>query len=323
MAASAQKIVDLRLRRMMVALSGGRLLRKKPPAQRYPAGAQLQYTKALRDIQRAIEARIREVIFPQLPGLVELGQINRGDGRVVTFDATTTDVITRLIGDVEIGIAEQIEPGNLNAVAGDAAGAVNNANSREQNRIFQSVLGIDPTTAEPWLPDAIDAFRKENVNLIKSLVGDELIQVENILIRGQRQGLRVEVIRKQIQERFGVSRKRAALIARDQTNKLMGELTGLRQTSLGVEEYIWRTSLDGRVRDSHIPLEGKTFKWSDPPVTNPKGDRNHPGGDYQCRCYAEPVIQPLVDAMQVGPDIAALRIPKIRLPKAQPIGALR
>lgn len=46
--------------------------------------------------------------------------------------------------------------------------------------------------------------------------------------------------------------------------------------------YLWRTRRDGRVRPEHAANEGKIFAWDDPPPTG------HPGGDYGCRCTAEP-----------------------------------
>ena len=55
----------------------------------------------------------------------------------------------------------------------------------------------------------------------------------------------------------------------------------------GVEEYIWSTSGDSRVRESHKKLNGKRFRWDDPPVVDEKtGRRCHPGEDYECRCVA-------------------------------------
>ena len=79
----------------------------------------------------------------------------------------------------------------------------------------------------------------------------------------------------------------------DQIAKLNGELTKQQQTDAGVEEYIWSDSGDGRVRESHHALNGKRFRWDDPPVVTPPGKpvrRCHPGQDYQCRCVALPVF---------------------------------
>lgn len=48
--------------------------------------------------------------------------------------------------------------------------------------------------------------------------------------------------------------------------------------------YIWRTRLDGKVRSSHRANHGKKFAWNNPPSTG------HPGEDFNCRCWAEPVL---------------------------------
>jgi len=61
------------------------------------------------------------------------------------------------------------------------------------------------------------------------------------------------------------------------TSKLNSSLNQQRSQNLGVEEYVWRTAGDERVRDSHKSENGKTFGWDDPPK-----DTGHPGQDIQC-----------------------------------------
>ena len=60
----------------------------------------------------------------------------------------------------------------------------------------------------------------------------------------------------------------------------------------GSEEYIWcidEKDLRG-TRTDHIRLNGKRFRWDDPPVVNVRtGERGHPGMDKHCNCYAKPV----------------------------------
>jgi uncharacterized protein with gpF-like domain len=99
----------------------------------------------------------------------------------------------------------------------------------------------------------------------------------------------------------GITQRRAKLIARDQTSKLTGTLNQVRQESIGITEYIWRTVQDARVagdpsgkypdadKDSkfhgdHYHRNGKRFRWDTPP---PDG---HPGQPGFCRCHAQPVI---------------------------------
>ena len=54
------------------------------------------------------------------------------------------------------------------------------------------------------------------------------------------------------------------------TSKLNSALNQQRSQNLGVEEYVWRTAGDERVRDSHKNENGKTFGWDDLP--NPGGE---------------------------------------------------
>ena len=77
----------------------------------------------------------------------------------------------------------------------------------------------------------------------------------------------------------------AKLIAHDQENKLMGAVMEKWQTQAGIEEYVWQTKLDDKVRATHKANQGLKFSWSSPPVTG------HPGEDINCRCIALPVLR--------------------------------
>ena len=74
-------------------------------------------------------------------------------------------------------------------------------------------------------------------------------------------------------------------LTRDQTSKLNGELNRARQEQVGVREYVWSSSGDGRVRPSHVANDGLTFSWQNPPAGT-----GHPGEDIQCRCVALAVL---------------------------------
>ena len=129
--------------------------------------------------------------------------------------------------------------------------------------------------------------------LIKSIPKDTLSEMQGIVSQGFQTGATLTSIEKEIRNTYHVKRSSAKLLARDQIAKLNGELTKQQQTDAGVEEYIWSDSGDGRVRESHHALNGKRFRWDDPPVVTPPGKpvrRCHPGQDYQCRCVALPVF---------------------------------
>lgn len=108
--------------------------------------------------------------------------------------------------------------------------------------------------------------------------------------------MRPEELSKILQAKADVTESRANLISRDQTLKLAGNVTAVRQQNAGVTEYTWSTSLDERVRGGHQELEGTRQSWLVAPVVDEKsGRRAHPGQDFQCRCVALPVIPELDD----------------------------
>jgi SPP1 gp7 family putative phage head morphogenesis protein len=135
---------------------------------------------------------------------------------------------------------------------------------------------------------AIDAFRHRNLALIKDLGSDHLAALDKLLSGASAVGQRHEELALAVKDLLGVGESRAELIARDQVLKLNSNMHQLAQTGAGVTSYIWSTSGDERVRDSHAELDGEEQDWSDPPVVD--GERVHPGEAIQCRCAAVPIV---------------------------------
>jgi SPP1 gp7 family putative phage head morphogenesis protein len=142
-----------------------------------------------------------------------------------------------------------------------------------------SLIGIDPHNAV-GIDSFIEHARAANVELIKNASADFLAQVRATL--DEFEGRPAKDMAAALQARVEVSRSRAQLIARDQVLKLNAAIVEHRCRSAGVDSYRWSTSLDERVRAMHAALEGQTFTWDQPPVTNDDGEENHPGEDYQC-----------------------------------------
>lgn len=156
----------------------------------------------------------------------------------------------------------------------------------------KALVGIVPAASS--FP-VISAFRDQNIQLMENAITSYADQAREVFDDPENAGLRVEELTAKLQERGVVSESRAELIARDQTLKLNGQLNETAQRAAGVGSYTWSGSLDARERPMHRELEGLTFSWDSPPVTNEDGDTNHPGQDYQCRCIAIPLIEGLED----------------------------
>lgn len=163
--------------------------------------------------------------------------------------------------------------------------------SRKNRSEIRRLIGVAVKHADPGVAAAIDVFRTGNVFKIKSLAEDQLADINRILADSF--GERVEAVRDKIQERFGVTKSKATLLARDQTLTLNAQITKMRHQNLGITHYIWTSSADERVREIHSELDGTVQSWAAPPVVSPDGRTGHPGEDYQCRCTAFPVLPEL------------------------------
>lgn len=138
----------------------------------------------------------------------------------------------------------------------------------------------------------------ENVNLIKNrLMRDTLDQVEGIVLRGIQNGHDLADMTERMHEQFGVTERRARMIARDQTNKATENLSRARLKSYGVTKAIWMHTASGKTyRETHLEdLDGKEYDLDegmyDP---DPKVERHiHPAELVNCYCVFRPVIPQL------------------------------
>lgn len=164
----------------------------------------------------------------------------------------------------------------------------------EWKRVVHKTLGIninDDYYRGEFYRNTLRQWTANNVNLISSIKDKTLTRMTNIVQNGYYLGKSNTAIGDEIAEAYSMERNHARFIARDQMAKLNADLTAQQQEDAGVSEYIWSTSGDVRVRDSHEALDGTRQKWSDPPVVDEKTKRRcHPGQDYNCRCVALPVF---------------------------------
>lgn len=119
------------------------------------------------------------------------------------------------------------------------------------------------------------------------MVGDLRQLVEENALRG----MRTDRLAKIIEAQFGVTKRKAEFLADQETGLLMARYRQARYEDLGVQEYIWETSNDARVRPGHRALQGRRFSFSSPPVVDPaNGRRCNPGEDYRCRCVPKAIV---------------------------------
>lgn len=155
-------------------------------------------------------------------------------------------------------------------------------------RQVESAIGIPlDTILNQGLSKATDAFVAENVALITSIPQQYFGQVEQVVLGGMKSGMRAQEMGALIEDRFGVAKSRAYLIARDQIGKFTAQLDRQRKLNVGIKREKWHTMEDERVRPTHQELDDVEYDIDDPP----EGDDGPAYLDVNCRCWREAVFE--------------------------------
>jgi SPP1 gp7 family putative phage head morphogenesis protein len=161
------------------------------------------------------------------------------------------------------------------------------------------------------MPEASDAFTELTVKIVEGVRQKIDAEIDKQFLLGKRE----------VQMRKNL--EKVVLRYQDRTipNKMKmlathfnAKLTEVRMQEAGATHYIWHSRDDKRVRPSHAANDGKVFAWDNPPETG------HPGEDYNCRCWAEPVelrleISPLSNEIN---DPESIDGPPARYPWEKP-----
>lgn len=169
--------------------------------------------------------------------------------------------------------------------------ALSNSDVSLRNAMEQAGATVKFTMTEN-MNDVYQAVIGEQVGLIKSIASQHLGDVEGLVMRSVQRGRDLGQLSEQLQSRYGVTKKRAALIARDQNNKATSVLQSARQRSVGIKEGVWRHSGAGKVpRQSHVAANGEKFDLAKGMLIDDQWIM--PGELINCRCGWSPVINGL------------------------------
>lgn len=145
----------------------------------------------------------------------------------------------------------------------------------------------------PAMRAAFEAVVAENVALIRSIGAQHLEGVQVALSQSVAAGRDLSVLSDHLTKRVGVTKRRAALIARDQNNKATATMVRTRALENGITQARWQHSAGGKTpRPEHVKAgrdrmvyniaEGHDFGNGEGTVW--------PGTAINCRCVAIPLI---------------------------------
>jgi len=184
----------------------------------------------------------------------------------------------------------------LNAIVSEVLGRINQLlrvaaahHTKQFMGMAKEALGVDLSgiVSEEDLTEYLDLVSQRNATLIKGMTDDLVKNVQTAVLNSVIQGNSHAKLKGELVDILRVSDNRAKLIARDQTAKLNSDLTRRRHRDAGIDDYIWRTAEDERVRARHRPLDGQRYSYGEPTGAE---DGLPPGQPIQCRCVALGVV---------------------------------
>ncbi|MDN7913690.1 phage head morphogenesis protein [Burkholderia cepacia] len=135
----------------------------------------------------------------------------------------------------------------------------------------------------------MQASIQQNVSLIRSIQSEYATEVEGIVMRSVTAGRDLKYLTDQLQDRYGITRRRATFIATDQNNKATAQMARARQLGMGVRKARWLHLGGGKnPRHSHVAAHGKIFDLSKGLEID--GEYIFPGEEPNCGCVAAPII---------------------------------
>lgn len=182
----------------------------------------------------------------------------------------------------------------INVFCGDFINSINVDCTKKLNNAFAELeLGItlNPIIYKEQVADILETSVIKNANLIKTIPQQYLNQVSQDFSDVITGNMSSGALEKKIEERYGLSKKRAKMIVSDQTAKIYADITRTRALELGLNKFQWlHTSGSIKPRPIHLELNNQVFEWDKPPITNDKNERHLPASEINCKCIAKIVI---------------------------------
>lgn len=104
-------------------------------------------------------------------------------------------------------------------------------------------------------------------------------------------GYREIDVQKMLETEYGIMERKAKFLAQNETSIMLAQLKKVHYSAMGFDSFMWHTILDARERPEHRELNGKIFRFDNPPVIDKRtGQKGLPGETYNCRCDLTPIM---------------------------------
>lgn len=212
---------------------------------------------------------------------------------IMANDATPADILAKAIKKMTDRWVNKFDD-MANKMGDFFAQAVAKQSSATMAKILKDAGWTVEFRMTPAMKDVAAATVNANVALIKSIPAQYLGKVEGMVMRSVQTGRDLHSLSKDLEKELGVTKRRAAFIARDQNSKATAAFNKARTLELGLEDAMWVHSAGGRTpRPSHVKAgrDKVTYKisqgWFDPDVK----EYIQPGELINCRCIGRAIVK--------------------------------
>lgn len=211
-------------------------------------------------IQNRYDAQLQKLVDEMAASVLWWirAEYRKSESRIV-FDASPAETLQRAMNELARRwqsrfdkLAEYMADGMISRTA-------SNVDAGMKMAFRKAGLTVKMKMTRP-LRDVLEASIAENVSLIQSIPQQYLTQIEGHVMRSITQGFRMDRLVQDLEKQRGITKRRANIIARDQSRKAHAAIQRSRQLDLGITEGVWLHSGGGKVpRQSHKAFSGKVF----------------------------------------------------------------
>ena len=184
---------------------------------------------------------------------------------------------------------------NFEHMQGTISSSFTNNVLRHHDLAFSAALSKGgftvPFNLTPKIQMKMIGITKTNVDLIKSIPQEFFGSIHAHVFESVRAGRAIGELTEHLHHEYGVTRRRAAFIARDQNNKATAAIHQLRQLEVGITQGIWHhTAASVNPRIEHMEFDNEKY---DIATGHDFGDDFGlvlPGEAINCGCVGESII---------------------------------
>ncbi len=152
------------------------------------------------------------------------------------------------------------------------------------NTLSATGISLETLIGPTDVAETVETVIARNVALVRDVSEQARGRLSDIVFRNFTKRMPAREVAREMREAVAMSRRRALLIASDQTTKLAAELDGERMRQAGISAWIWRHSGKRHPREDHRKRNGNRYTFADPPDVMP-------GELPYCGCRKQAVVE--------------------------------